>query len=47
VARHRRELAAAADVVITSVPNDSALDAVASGPDGILAVSLPVRSGST
>ena len=31
------EIAAAADVVITSVPNDSALEDVASGPDGILA----------
>jgi 3-hydroxyisobutyrate dehydrogenase-like beta-hydroxyacid dehydrogenase len=32
-----REIAEAADVVFTSVPNDSALEDVASGPDGILA----------
>jgi 3-hydroxyisobutyrate dehydrogenase-like beta-hydroxyacid dehydrogenase len=32
-----REVAEHADVVITSVPDDNALDAVASGPDGILA----------
>jgi 3-hydroxyisobutyrate dehydrogenase-like beta-hydroxyacid dehydrogenase len=32
-----QEIAAAADVVFTSVPNDSALEDVASGPDGILA----------
>ena len=32
-----REIAEAADVVLTSVPNDAALDDVASGPDGILA----------
>jgi 3-hydroxyisobutyrate dehydrogenase-like beta-hydroxyacid dehydrogenase len=31
-----REIAEAADVVFTSVPNDSALEDVASGPDGIL-----------
>jgi 3-hydroxyisobutyrate dehydrogenase-like beta-hydroxyacid dehydrogenase len=31
------EVAQAADVVFTSVPDDSALEAVASGPDGILA----------
>ena len=32
-----RELAQAADVLITSVPNDDVLESVASGPDGILA----------
>ena len=32
-----REIADAADVVLTSVPNDGALEDVASGPDGILA----------
>ena len=32
-----REIAEAADVVFTSVPNDSVLEDVASGPDGILA----------
>jgi 3-hydroxyisobutyrate dehydrogenase-like beta-hydroxyacid dehydrogenase len=31
-----REIAAAADVVVTSVPNDSVLEEVASGTDGIL-----------
>jgi 3-hydroxyisobutyrate dehydrogenase-like beta-hydroxyacid dehydrogenase len=32
-----REIAEAADVVLTSVPNDTVLEDVASGPDGILA----------
>jgi len=32
-----REVAQAADVLITSVPNDDVLESVASGPDGILA----------
>src|SRR6476659_1469566 len=32
-----REIAEVADVVFTSVPNDSVLEDVASGPDGILA----------
>jgi 3-hydroxyisobutyrate dehydrogenase-like beta-hydroxyacid dehydrogenase len=32
-----REVAEAADVVFTSVPDDSVLESVASGPDGILA----------
>jgi 3-hydroxyisobutyrate dehydrogenase-like beta-hydroxyacid dehydrogenase len=32
-----REVAQAADVVFTSVPNDDVLESVASGPDGILA----------
>jgi 3-hydroxyisobutyrate dehydrogenase-like beta-hydroxyacid dehydrogenase len=32
-----REVAEAADVVITSLPDDGVLEAVASGPDGILA----------
>jgi 3-hydroxyisobutyrate dehydrogenase len=32
-----REVAEAADVLITSVPNDDILESVASGPDGILA----------
>ena len=32
-----REIAAAADVVFTSVPNDSVLEDVASGSDGVLA----------
>jgi 3-hydroxyisobutyrate dehydrogenase-like beta-hydroxyacid dehydrogenase len=36
-----REIAAAADIVFTSVPNDSALEQVASGPDGILAGLAP------
>lgn len=39
-----REVAAAADVVITSLPNDDVLRAVASGPDGILA---GLSSGTT
>jgi len=32
-----REIAEAADVVFTSVPNDDVLESLASGPDGILA----------
>jgi 3-hydroxyisobutyrate dehydrogenase-like beta-hydroxyacid dehydrogenase len=32
-----REVAAAADVIFTSVPNDDVLEGVASGPDGVLA----------
>ena len=32
-----REIAEAADVLITSIPNDDVLDSIASGPDGILA----------
>jgi 3-hydroxyisobutyrate dehydrogenase-like beta-hydroxyacid dehydrogenase len=32
-----REVAEAADIVVTSIPNDAALELVASGPDGILA----------
>jgi 3-hydroxyisobutyrate dehydrogenase-like beta-hydroxyacid dehydrogenase len=32
-----REVAQAADVVFTSVPNDAVLESVASGPDGVLA----------
>jgi 3-hydroxyisobutyrate dehydrogenase-like beta-hydroxyacid dehydrogenase len=32
-----REVAAAAEVVFTSLPDDAALDSAASGPDGILA----------
>ena len=32
-----REIAQAADIVFTSLPDDDVLDAVASGPDGILA----------
>jgi 3-hydroxyisobutyrate dehydrogenase-like beta-hydroxyacid dehydrogenase len=32
-----REIAQAADVVLTSVPDDDALESIASGPDGILA----------
>src|SRR5437868_9000498 len=32
-----REVAEAADVVITSVPDDDVLESIASGPDGILA----------
>jgi 3-hydroxyisobutyrate dehydrogenase-like beta-hydroxyacid dehydrogenase len=32
-----REVAEAADIVVTSVPDDEALDAVASGPDGVCA----------
>lgn len=36
-----REVAGAADVVFTSLPNDEVLTAVASGPDGILAGMSP------
>jgi 3-hydroxyisobutyrate dehydrogenase-like beta-hydroxyacid dehydrogenase len=36
-----REIAAAADVIFTSVADDEALEAVASGPDGILAGLAP------
>ena len=32
-----REVAAAAEIVVTSLPDDAALEAAASGPDGILA----------
>src|SRR6185436_15582104 len=32
-----REVAEAADVLITSLPDDGVLESVASGPDGILA----------
>jgi 3-hydroxyisobutyrate dehydrogenase-like beta-hydroxyacid dehydrogenase len=32
-----REVAEAADVVLTSLPNDTIVDSVASGPDGIIA----------
>jgi 3-hydroxyisobutyrate dehydrogenase len=38
-----REVAEAVDVVVTSVPNDSALEEVASGPDGILAGLAPEK----
>jgi 3-hydroxyisobutyrate dehydrogenase-like beta-hydroxyacid dehydrogenase len=40
-----REVADAADVVFTSVPDDDVLETVASGPDGILA-GLSARSPS-
>src|SRR5712671_4373453 len=36
-----REIAEAADVVFTSVPNDSVVEDIASGPDGILAGLAP------
>jgi 3-hydroxyisobutyrate dehydrogenase len=36
-----RELARAAEIVVTSLPDDAALEAVASGPDGILAGLAP------
>src|SRR5207342_932758 len=39
-----RALAEAADIVFTSIPDDGALDEVASGPDGILA---GLRTGKT
>jgi 3-hydroxyisobutyrate dehydrogenase len=39
-----REVAEAADVVFTSIPDDAALDDIASGPDGILA---GLRAGKT
>jgi len=42
-----REVAEAADVLFTSLPDDTVLDSVASGPDGILAASPNRRSGST
>ena len=42
-----REVAQAADIVITSLPDDDALESVASGPDGILAGLAAGRSGST
>jgi 3-hydroxyisobutyrate dehydrogenase-like beta-hydroxyacid dehydrogenase len=42
-----REVAEAADVVITSLPNDAILESVASGPDGSLPASAKRRSGST
>src|SRR4051812_74411 len=37
------EVAEAADVLITSVPDDDALEVVASGPDGILAGLTPTK----
>lgn len=36
-----REVAASVDIVLTSLPDDQALDAVASGPDGMLAGLAP------
>ena len=42
-----RAVAEAAGVVFTSVPDDDALEEVASGPDGILAGLGAGRSGST
>ena len=42
-----REVAKAADVLITSVPNDDVLESVASGSDGILAGLTESKSGST
>jgi 3-hydroxyisobutyrate dehydrogenase len=39
-----REVAASADVVFTSLPDDDVLDEVASGPDGILAGLLPGKT---
>ena len=42
-----REVAEAADVVFTSVPDDGVLERVASGPTGSSPASPPGRSGST
>jgi 3-hydroxyisobutyrate dehydrogenase len=42
-----RELAEAADIVFTSVPNDQALEDVASGPTASSPASPPARRGST
>ena len=39
-----REVAKGADVVITSLPDDRALEEVASGPDGLLAALAPGRT---
>jgi 3-hydroxyisobutyrate dehydrogenase-like beta-hydroxyacid dehydrogenase len=39
-----REVAAATDVVLTSLPDDRVLEAVASGPDGILAGLTPGKT---
>ncbi|MFI0447455.1 NAD(P)-dependent oxidoreductase [Actinomadura sp. 6N118] len=39
--RSPRAVAEAADVILTSVPDDEALEAIASGPDGILAGLTP------
>jgi 3-hydroxyisobutyrate dehydrogenase-like beta-hydroxyacid dehydrogenase len=38
-----REVALAADVIFTSVPNDDVLESVAAGPDGIIAGLVPGR----
>jgi 3-hydroxyisobutyrate dehydrogenase-like beta-hydroxyacid dehydrogenase len=38
-----REIADAADIVFTSLPDDDALEAVASGPDGVLAGLAPEK----
>lgn len=40
-----REVAEAADIVFTSIPDDGVLEAVASGPQGILEGLDPGRSG--
>ena len=42
-----REVAEAADILFTSLPDDGVLEAVASGSDGILAGLAAGRSGST
>ena len=42
-----REVAEAAEVVFSMVTDDAALEAIASGPDGLLAGLSPGRSGST
>ena len=42
-----REVAEAVEIVFTSIPDDAALDDVASGPDGILAGLGPARPGWT
>ena len=39
-----REVAAAADVVFTSVPDDGVLEDVAAGPDGVLAGLAPDKT---
>jgi len=42
-----RAVAQSVDIVITSIPNDDVLREIASGDDGIQAVSRTARSGST
>jgi 3-hydroxyisobutyrate dehydrogenase-like beta-hydroxyacid dehydrogenase len=42
-----REVAETSDILASSVPDDAALEAAASGPDGILAGLAEGRPGST